>query len=619
MHKKLTRIVFLSFVLLHCIFNCFSQEISYTFSFPDLVHHEVQIELVATHLKPGPIYIRMSRSSPGRYGTHEFGKNIYDVKAWDNNNHEVQLDRIDGDVFYVSQTDDYLKISYTLYANHPDGTYSGVDEEGVHLNLPSACLWFMGMDNNPITVKFKLPENSKWKIATQLKPTSDPNTFEAPGFQYLMDSPVKIGDIRFKDWNEKNKDGSLIHFRLAIETDSPDSLINIFAATLKRVTEEASAIFGEFPHYDFNEYTFLASYRPYMIGDGMEHRNSTMIMFPTKFNGNNDINVFAHELFHSWNVKRIRPKSLEPFDFTKSNMSGELWFAEGFTHYYGELIQERIGNISAEEYANWRLADYLNTILNTPGAQRFSAVENSRRAVFTDVGSGIKDETNNYPNMFTSYYQYGASIALALDMELRSRFSLSLDDYMHEVWLKFGKPEIPYTISGLQQVLGELTKDTDFARNFFAKYVYGNDKYDYRNALAQAGILIQKKYPGKAWIGNMNFTSKTNLKLPKTIINTPLYRAGLDENDQILRADFITIDSLSQLEEILAGHKPGDTIKLVYKHFDTVKTTEVVLEENPELSIDLFENVGLKVSEKELKFRSAWLECKYLPEKIINQ
>ncbi len=603
------------FVSLLCILNCFAQQITYTFSFPNGIHHEINIELVATGLKRGQVTARMSRSSPGRYGTHEFGKNIYDIKARDSKHHLLPFKRIDGDIFGVVEEDGYVKITYTLYANHPDGTYSGVDEEGVHLNIPSACLLLEGLDTVPITVKFLLPQNSKWKIATQLEPTSDPNTFEAQGFQYLMDSPVKIGDIRFKDWNEKNKDGSLIHFRLAIETSSPDSLINIFAATLKRVTEEASAIFGEFPHYDFNEYTFLASYRPYMIGDGMEHRNSTMIMFPTKFDGNNDINVFAHELFHSWNVKRIRPKSLEPFDFTKSNMSGELWFAEGFTHYYGELIQERAGNISTEKYAGWRLADYLNTILNTPGAQRFSAVENSREAVFTDIGSGIKDVTNNYPNMFTSYYQYGASIALALDMELRSRFSLSLDSYMHNVWLEFGKPEIPYTIPGLQQVLGELTKDKDFAKNFFTKYVYGHEAYDYQKALAQAGLLLQKKYPGKAWIGNLNFSSKTNLQLSKTIVNTPLYKAGLDENDQILRVDFIPIDSLAQLEEILARHKPGDTIKLVYKHFDTVKTTEVVLEENPELSIVLFENAGLKVSEKELKFRSAWLGSKIPDEK----
>lgn len=615
MHRKPTKTVFIILGMLCCIFNCLSQDISYTFSFPNIAHHEMNIELVATHFQAGPLKIRMSRSSPGRYGTHEFGKNVYNIKAWDSNNRELQLDRIDGDVFLVSQSDGYVRISYTLYANHPDGTYSGVSEEGIHLNLPSVCLWFEGMDTTPITVKFKLPENSKWKIATQLKSTADPNTFEAPGFQYLMDSPVKIGDIIFKEWDEKKSNGGVIHFRLAIETSSHDSLITAFAGKLKRVTAEAIAVFGELPDYDFNEYTFLASYRPAMIGDGMEHRNSTMIMFPAIFNGSNDIDVFAHELFHSWNVERIRPKSLEPFDFTKSNMSGELWFAEGFTHYYGELLQERAGYLSAEEYTGRCLAGYLNTILNTPGAQRYSAVENSRHAVFIDYGSGIRDFTNNYPNMFTTYYQYGAAIALALDMELRSRFSLSLDNYMRNVWLKFGRTEIPYTISGLQQVLRELTKDTNFAKEFFDKYITGLDKFDYSKALARCGFSIQKKHPGKAWIGNLHFKSKTQLQLARTIINSPLYKSGLDENDQLLRLGNAKINTVAELESTLNTHKPGEQVTLEYKHDNTIKTVQLILEENPELTIVPFENIGLSISAEVMTNRKAWLGNKVSPTK----
>ena len=239
-----------------------------------------------------------------------------------------------------------------------------------------------------------------------------------------------------------------------------------------------------------------------------------------------------------------------------------MWFAEGFTHYYGELLQERAGYLSAEEYTGRCLAGYLNTILNTPGAQRYSAVENSRHAVFIDYGSGIRDFTNNYPNMFTTYYQYGAAIALALDMELRSRFSLSLDNYMRNVWLKFGRTEIPYTISGLQQVLRELTKDTNFAKEFFDKYITGLDKFDYSKALARCGFSIQKKHPGKAWIGNLHFKSKTQLQLARTIINSPLYKSGLDENDQLLRLGNAKINTVAELESTLNTHKPGEQVTL---------------------------------------------------------
>src|SRR5262249_43203594 len=154
--------------------------------------------------------------------------------------------------------------------------------------------------------------------------------------------------------------------------------------------------------------TFLASINPYVHGDGMEHRNSTMISIPTVFRNNDRLlGVFAHEFFHCWNVKRIRPKTLEPFNFEKSDMSYELWFAEGFTQYYGELLVERAGFLRDTDYAKTIIAGLINTKMNTPGAQGYSPIEASEEAVFTDAGVAV-DKTN-FPNIFSSYYPYGGS------------------------------------------------------------------------------------------------------------------------------------------------------------------------------------------------------------------
>jgi len=181
--------------------------------------------------------------------------------------------------------------------------------------MPAAFMWVKGLEKSPMEIRFDLPQNSQWTIATQLKTTADAHTFTAPDLQYFMDSPTKIGKLTVKDWNVPNADSKPARFRLALEAKSSDSLATVFANKIKRITEEARMVFGEFPAFDNGHYTFLASINPYVKGDGMEHRNSTMISVPVVFNASDNLlGVFSHEFFHAWNVERIRPKTLEPFN-----------------------------------------------------------------------------------------------------------------------------------------------------------------------------------------------------------------------------------------------------------------------------------------------------------------
>ena len=600
MKKKLLSLFVFLFYL-----SSFSQNIRYLVSFPNAVHHEANIQLVARDIPKGPAIFRMSRSSPGRYATHEFGKNVYNVKAYDQKGKSMPIVKVEGDVYRVPQQNGYVNVSYTLYANYPDGTYAGIDESSIHLNMPAAFLWMKGMDNAPIEIFFDIPPDKNWRIATQLKPTRYWHTFTAPGLQYFMDSPVKIGDLVIKEWTIANPDSRSFQFRLALEAKTDDSTAEAFAGKLGRIVKQAQAIYGELPNYDYGTYTFLASLNPWVKGDGMEHRNSTMICRPVAFDGSDGLlDVFAHEFFHCWNVERIRPKSLEPFNFEKSNMSSELWFAEGFTQYYGDLITLRSGFTSIETYLPW-LAATINTKMVSPGGKFHSPAENSQMAVFVDAGVAI-DKTN-YPNIFASYYSYGAAIALALDLELRINFKLSLDDYMKAVWRRFGKTEIPYTIPGLQQVLEKLTSK-EFAADFFSKYIKGHDTYDYATSLHHAGLILKRASEGKAWIGNVRYMEGEMLTIASnTIMGTPWYEAGLDIDDQLISVDGKAVKKQNDLTDILQQHKPGEKIDVAFKHHGEQRNTKLTTGESPASIVMTMEANGETLTEDEKHFREEWL------------
>ncbi|WP_242696534.1 M61 family metallopeptidase [Longitalea luteola] len=598
----------LLFLAILTVSHTYAQKIHYVVSFPNIVHHEANISVAASQLPAGKAIFRMSRSSPGRYATHEFGKNVYDVKAFDQQGKAITVNRIDGDVYEVPKQNGYVKIEYTLYAAYPDGTYSGIDQSSIHLNMPSAFLWIKGFDKAPITVTFNIPTDKKWTIATQLKPTNNPHEFTAPGLQYFMDCPTKIGNLHWKEWTLKNPNGQNYTFRLALEAQTTDSLAAAFAAKIKRITEEEQAIFGEVPAFDYGTYTFIASINPYVEDDGMEHRNSTMICIPTHFDGSNYLlGVFAHEFFHCWNVERIRPKTLEPFNFEKSNMSSELWCAEGFTQYYGDLSLCRAG-LKPLEALMFSLAGLINAKEVAAGAKRFSPVEMSRHAVFVDAGVSV--DRANYANMYSSYYPYGGAVALALDLQLRSQFKLSLDDYMTALWKRFGKTEIAYTVPALEAVLAELTRDKAFARNFFASYVYGHESFNYAPLLEKAGLVLKKQAAGKAWVGQVNFKEGSTIISNNTVAGTPLYNAGLDFQDEIVQLDGKLVATPNDFRDIVNSHKPGDVIAVQYKHRGDIKETNITLAENPAYALMTYEQSGLTVTKEMLAFRKSWLGTK---------
>ncbi len=291
-------------------------------------------------------------------------------------------------------------------------------------------------------------------------------------------------------------------------------------------------------------------------------------------------------------------------------MSYELWFAEGFTQYYGGLLVLRSGIGKDSDYVKRTVGQLINTKMNTPGARLYSPVQASEMAVFTDAGVAV-DKTN-YPNIFTSYYPYGGAIALALDLELRGKYHKTLDDLMQAAWKKFGKPEVPYNVEGLEEVLAGVTGDKKFAHAYFDKYIYGHEPIDYNFLLAPAGYRLKKAEAGKAWIGFGRFSEKEGLLIESnTLRGSPLYEAGIDIDDKILGIDNQDTRTLADLSAVLDKLHPGATVSIRYLHHTEEKTGKILLQENPAMIVETFESAGLPVTPEMVQFRQQWLGGKW--------
>jgi predicted metalloprotease with PDZ domain len=407
--------------------------------------------------------------------------------------------------------------------------------------------------------------------------------------------------------------------RLAVHHNGSEEYVDAYADMAKAVVAEEKAVWGEFPQYDYGTYTFIADYLPYVYGDGMEHRNSTIIASTgsLKANAVGLLGTLAHEFFHGWNVRRLRPKSLEPFDFTKANMSEELWFAEGFTSYYGDLTMCRAQIVSIDRFAK-DISGTLNYVINGPGRKYFSAAEMSAQAPFVDAATSVDEQ--NRGNTFVSYYSYGEAIALGLDLTLRTKFhGMTLDDVMRKAWELYGKPFKPYTIDDLKGVLATATNDSEFANSFFERYILGHEVVDYEKLLANAGMILRNARRDKAWLGNaaMRYDDGKAVISAPTTMGTPYYRAGLDRSDRIIRIDGMAITSAKDIDSVLSKHKPGESTTIDFEQRGSMKSASVVFAANSQLEVVRNEQASLPVTDEMVSFREQWLGTKVkekLPE-----
>ena len=576
----------------------------------------MQVEASFTELGSQPVELRMSRSSPGRYAIHDFAKNVYDVQAFGRDGRELPATRPDPDGWTVAGHGGALTVKYKVFGDRLDGTYLAIDTTHAHINMPAAIMWARGLDDRASTVIFTQPPSiaARWQVATQLHPGSTQTEFTAPNLQYLMDSPTEFGPLSIRQFSIEGRT-----FRFALHHRGTDAELDALVGDVQKIVRETHAVYGEYPEYEPGHYTFLADALPYASGDAMEHRNSTVLTSPASLGSDRDgwLDSVAHEFFHGWNVERIRPDSLEPFDFERANLSGELWLGEGFTQYYGPLILSRAGLVDFGGTVR-TMAGLVTSVVANPARLIRSAEEMSQMAPFTDGGRTI--DRTNFSSTVISYYSQGGAIALALDLALRERSGsrLTLDDYMRAMWRVHGKPggrrqgyvDRPYTMADAEARLAEVSGDAAFARDFFRRFIRGREAADYARLLAQAGLLLRNTAAGVAYWGDVRLEGRSGTVRVSVAppIGSPAYAAGLDLGDELREIEGMRVASAEDVSAVLRRHRPGDRLPVVFvDRGGATRMGTVVLGEEQRLVVEPVEATGGTLTPAQKTFRQQWL------------
>ena len=590
--------------------------VSYRLSFPEAAHHLMQVEVTFTGVPSGPLELRMSRSSPGRYALHEFAKNVFDVRITDASGQALPVTRPSPHQWDVGGHSGTVKVTYRVFGDRVDGTYLAIDTTHAHINMPAALMWARGLERNPVTVRFERPPGSSWKVATQLSPGGDAFSYTAPNLQYLMDSPSELSAFALRSFTVPDDVRTPV-FRVAVHHMGTDAEVDDLVRDVETIVREARHVFREYPSFEGNTYTFIADYLPWANSDGMEHRNSTILTSPSSIRSDRRglLDTIAHEFFHSWNVERIRPKSLEPFNFDDVNMSGELWLAEGFTSYFAPLIMKRTGLSSVRDFAD-EMGRAIDTVVTSPGRQLRSAVEMSQFAPFVDAATS--NDRNNFSNTFISYYTFGTALGLGLDLTLRDRSDgkITLDDFMRALWSRFGKPgsrvvgyvETPYTIDDLKSELATVSGDAAFAEDFFARYIQGREVVDYARLVARAGLVLKTR-KDRAFAGVLSLQDdQSGVRIVGDVpFGSPAYAAGLERDDVLVSVGGTRVTRVAEAEKLVLARKPGDPLPVVFERRGARTSTVIQLAGDPRVELVTAEDAGQTLTEAQRRFRDAWL------------
>ena len=591
--------------------------VAYRLSFPEREHHLMQVDITFPDVPTGPLQVRMSRSSPGRYSIHEFAKNVFDVRITDESGKPLTVSRPNPHEWDVTGHSGTVRVQYRIFGDRVDGTYLAIDSTHAHINMPAALMWARGMERRTMTVRFERPPGTSWSVATQLMLGQDSYSFSAPNLQYLMDSPAEFSQFSMRTFTVPDENRTPV-FRVAAHHTGTDAELDALVRDTQAIVREARHVFREYPPFEGNTYTFIADYLPWANGDGMEHRNSTILTSSSSIRTSRLelLTTIAHEFFHSWNVERIRPQSIEPFNLEDVSLSGELWLAEGVTSYYAPLIMRRTGLTTVRAFAQ-DMGAAIDAVVNSPGRSIRSAVEMSQMAPFTD--RTVSGDRTNFANTFISYYTWGSVIGLGLDVTLRDRSAgrVSLDDFMRALWEKYGRPgtrtpgyvETPYTIDNLKSVLAAVANDAAFAEDFFARYIHGREVVDFKPLLAKAGFILRPRSAGRAYAGALKTQDgQSGMRVTDDVpFASPAYAAGLERDDVIVSLGGSRVTVAADIDRALMTRKPGDSLQVVYERRGERITSVLKLVEDPTLELVPAEEAGQPLTDAQKKFRDAWL------------
>lgn len=545
--------------------------------------------------------------TPGSYMIREHARHVQDFAANDTRGRALGWIKINKNTWRVSTGGARAwRVSYQVYANELTVRTNELNSDHAFWNNPALLMYLDGFINVPATLRV-VPAPG-WKVATGLPPVAgQANTFRAENFDILYDSPVEVSNFRQIDFQVRG-----VPHRIVIDGDGNYDP-NRLRTDVQKIVEAQLAIFGEFPYRD---YTFILHSRA-NAGGGLEHLNSTALGFKRfdftqadKYR--NFLSLVSHEFFHLWNVKRIRPDALGPFDYTKENYTRLLWVAEGITEYYGNLTLRRAGLISERAYLD-QLAKNIQEFQNTPGRNKMSAEEAS-----FDAWIKYYRPDEDSVNSSISYYDKGELLGMLLDLDIRRRTqsAKSLDDVMRYLYSEFYLKGRNYTSADFQKAC-ELMAGAGLEQ-FFSRYVRGRDDLAsvFNEIFAGAGLRLEQagvgigqppvdgSIPMQAFLGADLEETGDRLVITKVRSGTPAYEQGLNANDQIVALNGARVDK-KMLEARIAEKRPGDMVRITVFRFDDLRMFEVRLGSRVEARYQIVPVA--QASEQQKRVYQAWM------------
>jgi predicted metalloprotease with PDZ domain len=580
---------------------------------------EVAIEVeLPDELRDKPVEFQMAKWSPGRYAVFDFAKNVQEFQAaagicppssrCDTATRPVT--RVNDQTWSVAPLGSTsLTINYKVFANDLSGTFSQLDSR--HANYNGGSIFMYVVDHKPDPVKLVINAPRGWKIVNGRTERPGQTEWQFPNWDVLIDTPTEIAP----DWTRDSfqVDGKKYHV-IVHSFGAEGGKRNNLVRDIEKIVRAEVAMWGP-PEID--EYTFLMHFAADdRSGDGMEHLTSTQIIEPGALADEgmyeSALGTVAHEFFHVWNVKRLRPLELGPWDFTRPANTRGLWVAEGFTNYYGHLMMRRAGIWNDGQFLV-RQSQTVDRIENAPGSRLMSAEESSLSAPFMDDAPHA--QLTNLANTSISYYPKGELIGMVLDLIVRGRTKgkSSLDDIMRslydEFYLKSSNSSYylrgrGYTTEDVQRVASQVA-GFDLA-DFFRRYIRSTEVLPYDEALGYVGLKLtrnQMRHPYSAGI-TLDFDEEAQMRIFNVRNNTPAEDAGLQVGDEILdvAGRKVTRDNWFAT---LARYKPGDAVPFTVKRDRQTIKTKLVMGQP-----DRFEyKIELKpdATNEQKALRAAWL------------
>lgn len=480
-------------------------DIKYELSMPNPASHlfEVRMEITAKS-NEAAIEIQMPRWSPGRYAVYDFAKNVQEFDAANFCDPDKKckkkpfpVTRIDNQTWRITTYgNSNIAVSYKVFADNLSGTFSQLDARHANFNGASVFAYVVNHKQDAVSLKINAPTG--WQIINGYTERPNQTEWRFPNYDVLIDTPTEIApDFTVDEFRVDGKTYRVAVHSFGDEGGKRPQLVK----DIEKVVRAEVAMMGA---PDFDGYTFLFHFAPKNAsgGDGMEHLTSTQIIetgaLIDKGVYESALGTAAHEFFHVWNVKRLRPVELGPWDFTRPLNTRSLWIAEGLTNYYGTMLERRAGLRDDR-----RLLDaYSNTITyieNAPGNRLISAEEASVVAPFIDRTP--HEQKTNLQRSTVSYYIKGEVLGLVLDLMIRQKTGgrKSLDDVMRRMYEEFylKSPRATYYLRGrgytgadFERVVAE-TAGADM-KDFFDRYVRGAEMLPYDEAFGTVGLRLAR-------------------------------------------------------------------------------------------------------------------------------